>query len=154
MLWILLFLQQTALGQQFGSGGATVVYIPLDERFTTRQLFLNLAHLTDFDVQTPPLHCICRKKAPANLTALDQWLEDTIFPKGNSRAPVAAVISAELYLYGGLIQSRISNTSQAEVAKRLDKLVSIKRRAPSMKVYLSSVVMRIPAYSGGTEEPW
>lgn len=60
----------------------------------------------------------------------------------------ALIISGECFLYGGLINSRISNDSTATVAARLNKLVGYKASYPSLKIYLSSVVMRIPAYNG------
>jgi hypothetical protein len=52
----------------------------------------------------------------------------------------------EMYLYGGLIASRISNDSETEIKLRIDRLEQLKRDNPKLKIYASAVVMRIPAY--------
>jgi len=67
----------------------TVLFLPLDERFTTRDAFIHLAYTTNFQVMTPPTTILPHHKAPANLTALDAWMEANI---GNADA---AIISAE-----------------------------------------------------------
>lgn len=58
-----------------------------------------------------------------------------------------------MYLYGGLIASRISNDTQAEISKRLDSLELRKVFNKGLKIYASAVVMRIPASDGDFEEP-
>lgn len=49
-----------------------MLYVPIDERFATRQNFLNLATLIegDYEILTPPVDIICKLKQPANLDAL------------------------------------------------------------------------------------
>lgn len=64
---------------------------------------------------------------------------------------MTAIVSAEMVLYGGLIASRSSNDTTKEVLDRLDRLVDVGRR---IKMYVSTVVMRIPSYDGDFEEPW
>jgi hypothetical protein len=65
------------------------------------------------------------------------------------------IISVEMILYGGLINSRISNDTQAEILGRLARLDSLLRRvAPNALTLYTSVVMRIPSYNGDFEEPW
>ena len=134
----------------------TVLYIPLDERFTTRNAFLNLAGVTDQNVLTPPLSYISQHKRPANLSLIDGWIEQhaAAAVAVSSVVNLALVVSLEMYVYGGLIQSRISNTTQGEVDARLQQLVSLRERYPSMRTYVSAVVMRIPSYNGDFEEPW
>ncbi len=83
-----------------------------------------------------------------------------------------AIISAEMYLYGGLIGSRISNDTIDTVTYRLQRLIAVQvvhfynffnilktdfrfqQNYPFVTFMVSSVVMRIPAYNGDTEEPW
>ena len=64
------------------------------------------------------------------------------------------IISAEMFLYGGLISSRISNDTTATILTRAKKLLSYSMTFPDLKMYISNVVMRIPAYDGDFEEPW
>ncbi|CAF5207837.1 unnamed protein product, partial [Rotaria magnacalcarata] len=68
--------------------------------------------------------------------------------------PCSLLISTEQLIYGGLINSRISNTSYDELNSRLNTLVGLKREfASKLQIYLSSVIMRIPAYNEDFEEP-
>ena len=99
-----------------------------DERFTTRDAFLNLAKVTDYDVRTPPTDVISFRKVPANLTAIDEWVD------ANVQDAHAFIVSLELFVYGGLIQSRISNSTQAEVDARLQRLIDLHRRVPDLKM--------------------
>ena len=44
-----------------------VLFLPLDERFTTRDAFLNLAKTTPFDFITPPVALLPHLKVPSDL---------------------------------------------------------------------------------------
>jgi len=96
---------------------------------------------------TPDMEYISKWKTSANLSYIDEWIENNL-----SKADVI-LFSAEMYLYGGLIQSRISDDDTDLIMQRLQKIVQYKTRYPNLKIYLSSVVMRIPAYSLNFEEP-
>jgi hypothetical protein len=89
-----------------------VFYIPLDERFTTRFAFLNVARITPFNVITPPMDMISSYRQPANETAMDAFTAQYL-PQSD-----AAVISMELFAYGGLINSRCSNDSTDAIEAR------------------------------------
>lgn len=67
----------------------TVLFLPIDERFTTYDAFLNLARATPFRVLAPPPALLPSHKVPAPLPELDQWMA-TNLPLAD-----AAVISAE-----------------------------------------------------------
>jgi hypothetical protein len=125
-----------------------ILYLPLDERFTTRDLLLNLGKITSFEIETPPKELLSKWKTPADLDSIDNFIEERI-----SSADLL-LISAEMYLYGGLIASRISNDTTTEILSRLGKLFSYSRKYPNLDIYVSNVVMRIPSYNGDFEEPW
>lgn len=128
---------------------STLLFLPLDERFTTRDLTLNLARLApQFNVLTPPPALLPLHKRAANPKTLMEWVEQ--------RAAAADVLIAsfEMIVYGGLIASRVSNDSSAIITRRVNWLNALPTRFPSLAVYLNSVVMRIPAYNGDFEEPW
>ena len=134
----------------------TILFIPLDERFTTRSIVLNLARLIQDDVTllTPPIELISHWKQPADPTKLFQWLHDQITNSCSSSISCSLLISTEQLLYGGLINSRLSNTSLDELNSRLNTLIEYKRTFGSkLQIYLSSVIMRIPAYNEDFEEP-
>ena len=124
-----------------------IIYLPLDERFATRDTFLNLARLTPVQVLTPPRHLLPNQKKTVDLARLDHWLADQI-KKSN-----IMILSAEMFLYGGLINSRLSFTTQKALQNRLSRLSTYQQENPDLKIYLSTVIMRIPAYSLALEEP-
>lgn len=125
----------------------SVLFVPLDERFVTRDSVLNIARVTPFVVSSPGAADIGHRKSPSNVTFLQQWLEERA---GDAQM---AIISVEQLLYGGLIPSRCSNESSSVIADRVAWLAGFARRHPSLRLYLSTVVMRIPAYDGDFEEP-
>ncbi len=124
-----------------------LLYLPLDERFATRDLFISFADLTDFTLITPDKSMLPVKKTPPNLKALIEWT------KNNAIQADAAVISADMMLYGGLIGSRISLDSLDEVRARLKVFAEIRRQNPRLPIFVSSTVMRMPSYNGAEEEP-
>lgn len=128
----------------------TIVFVPLDERYATRGLWLNLVRLAQgqYDVKTPPLDLICRRKVPGNIPMLQNWLTEHV-PASHS-----VVLSFEQLVYGGLIASRTGNESLSIIEERLGWLVSLRRQHARTKFYLSTTVMRIPSYNGDFEEPW
>ena len=115
-----------------GASAYKILYIPLDERFTTRFAFLNLARVTPYEVLTPPMSIISNLREPAPLPQLDAWME------ANMPLADAAVISLELYVYGGLITSRISNDSTAVVSSRLQQLVQLCQKYPHVQIHLGT----------------
>jgi len=54
----------------------TLLYLPLDERYTTRDAFLNLAASTPFNVLTPPTELLPSLRTPPNLTLLHLWVNE------------------------------------------------------------------------------
>ena len=122
----------------------TVLYVPLDERFATRGMFLNMARLLppdEFDVVTPGVELLPRRKRFADPDGVLDWLERAASDAAAS-GPVLAVVSAEMVLYGGLIASRSSNDTSAVVQRRLDRITRMGEGG--LNIFLSTVVMRIP----------
>jgi len=126
----------------------SVLFLPLDERYTTRDAFIMLAQSSDYCILTPDKTLLPYWKQDCDINALHKWVESTM-PKVKT-----AIISSEMYLYGGLITSRRSNETLSTITKRLDKLVAYTARYPDINMFVSNVVMRIPAYNGDFEEPW
>ncbi len=126
---------------------ATLLFLPLDERFTTRELFLSDAKLTPFKILTPDTALLPRQKIAPEMNSLRDWTR--LAAKDSD----VGIISAEMLVYGGLIASRISDDSLETAAKRLRILEAIKRENPKMRLFVSSTVTRIPAASSSEEEP-
>ncbi|CAF1015168.1 unnamed protein product [Didymodactylos carnosus] len=137
----------------------SLLFIPLDERFTTRNIVLNLGNLIkdDYELITPSLDIISHWKSPANIDALQTWLNEEIIKSNctNENNNICySLISSELLFYGGLIHSRCSNDSVSIIQSRIEQLINLKRKySSSLKLYLSQIIMRIPAYDEDFEEP-
>lgn len=125
----------------------SLLYLPLDERFTTRDLFLSFTEITSFQAITPERSMLPQKKKLSNVKELMDWTAKT------ANRVEAAVISADMFLYGGLIASRTTNDSITEVQARLKVLEEIRLKNPHLPIFVSTTVMRMPQYSSSDEEP-
>jgi len=126
-----------------------LLFAPLDERFTTRVAFENLAALTPYQLTSMPDSLMPSLKQAASPDEIVDWFTSEVGTAEGS------VLSLEMLLYGGLIQSRISNDTTEQVKARFDKVVQKWRLGGgSCQMYASQVVMRIPSYDGDFEEPW
>lgn len=124
-----------------------LLFLPLDERFATRDLFLSLSKITDFEVLTPEKSKLPNKKLAPDMNYLIEWTRKT------AKEAYFAVISADMLLYGGLIASRTSLDSAGQIRARLKTLETIRRENPKLPIYVSSTVMRMPSYPSAEEEP-
>lgn len=126
----------------------TILYLPLDERFATRDTFLNLAEITPYCILSPSVDILPLLKVSGNIEEIHKWVDD------NAPRADAMIISAEMFLYGGLIASRISNDTIDTIQSRVNKLANYVVQYPHLNIFVSNVVMRIPSYDGDFEEPW
>jgi len=122
----------------------TVLFVPADGRPVTRDLFLRLAQLTDFRVQTPPREVLGDRTDGADLGALWLWVDD------HATQADLCIASTEMLCYGGLVASRVSTEPNPAVEARADHLLQVAGRIPA---YLAAVNMRIPVAADSDEEP-
>lgn len=122
-----------------------VVFLPMDERFCTRDYLLMMADVFDIKVKTPGRKMLGQKKVPADLDAIWSWLE------ANVEEGDILILSYDMLLYGGLIPSRTSLDSVKTLRRRLDRLSKIKKG--NNKLYIASTITRIPDYDYSDEEP-
>jgi hypothetical protein len=124
-----------------------ILFLPIDERFTTYELFCKYARVADIEVVTIPFEKMGLQKRPANKQEIIKIINQQI-SKIDS-----AVISAEMLLYGGLIPSRIDNETIESLCSALDILKKIREYRPDIQIYVSASVLRIPKTSSSNEEP-
>jgi hypothetical protein len=79
-----------------------LIFLPVDERFCTRDYFIMLAGAAGLDVVSPDKSFLGQKKTPPDLERLHEWALDTVQPGD------AMIASVDLLVHGGLIPSRIS----------------------------------------------
>jgi hypothetical protein len=124
---------------------ARIVFVPVDERFCTRDYFLLLAEGAGLQVVTPALAELGQKKTSPDLERLGRSVLASI---GDGDTVIASV---DMLVHGGLIPSRISLESLDTVEDRLSIFPAMRRKAD--RVYASVCVTRTPFYNSSEEEP-
>jgi hypothetical protein len=122
-----------------------VVFLPVDERFCTRDYFLLLARAANINVVTPPKSYLGAKKTPPDIRRLLKWLDETVLPGDY------LVLSIDMLVHGGLIPSRMSIETLDTLKERLGLLERLKDR--DVKIYATMTVTRTPFYNSAEEEP-
>ncbi|MDD3409850.1 MAG: DUF4127 family protein [Eubacteriales bacterium] len=125
-----------------------IMLLPLDERpcnaaFPALMMRGNAA----FELLAPPRALLGDKKRPADTEALWGWCEQHIAECS------AAVLSLDLWVYGGIVPSRLHHLSLEEARRRLDRLRALRRLAPGVRLYAFNLITRAPAYNSSDEEP-
>lgn len=124
-----------------------VVLLPLDERPCNYVFPQKIFKETDINVITCDSSILGRKKTPANLKAIDDFLIK------ETKDAFGLVISIDMLLYGGIVPSRLHHQSEMELVKRIDIIREIKRNNPEIKIFAFDLIMRCPQYSFSEEEP-
>lgn len=125
-----------------------ILFIPLDERPCNQKYpYVLLSGNKEIELHTPPANILSNAKTPANIDAL--WA----FVNAEIAKCDCAILSMDMLVYGGLIPSRIHQTSQADLIERCDRLYALKAANPSVLFYGYDCIMRIPSYNGNGEEP-
>ena len=149
LLFFLLCLISSSSLSLSSSNITNILYVPLDERYATRGMWLNMVRMLSNDTTTTTTLSNSQlplRKRSASPDDILNWME-------NQNNVSVAIVSLEMVLYGGLIASRVSNDTTSTILKRLDRFLDIVV-SKKMPTYLSTVVMRIPSYDGDFEEPW
>lgn len=120
-----------------------IVFLPLDERFCTKDYFIMLAESFNLNVLFP--ENFGYKKIPADVDYISDWLVKNV--KKNDYL----IISLDMLLHGGLIPSRIDFYTIETLMERLKVLRRLKER--DVKIYAVKTLSRIPKYNSDDEEP-
>ena len=125
-----------------------ILYLPLDERPCNSLLPQRMVAVRrDITLISPPATLLGSKKVAADPDRLFTFIENNI---DNANA---LVISIEMLVYGGLLPSRLHQDDQQLLIARLDRLLTLTRRYPHLKVYAFNLIMRTPRYDSSDEEP-
>jgi len=113
-----------------------VVCLPLDSRPCCARFPAQLAQWCGVACVTPPPSEMDDFTRPAPFSASRAFLEREL-PGAD-----AAVICVDHLCYGSLLASREESVSEREALDRLNRLVELRRRHPSMPVHGVSVILR------------
>jgi hypothetical protein len=92
----------------------------------------------DVEVVTPPRNLLGRFTEFGKSDEIIKWLKTQ-----NLKSFDAAIISLDMLAYGGLVAMREYETTESEAMKRADFIRQIRKIAPKMPIYGSSVIMRL-----------
>ncbi|HEY8426141.1 MAG TPA: DUF4127 family protein [Limnochordales bacterium] len=124
-----------------------IVVLPLDERPCNHTYPGMLGAVGGVEVRVPPASLMGRKKQPADVDALAEWLKEA------AETADGLVVAAETLAFGGLIPSRVVSTPTEQALARLRVLEEVRRRRPGLPIFVQGVIMRTPAYDSDDEEP-
>lgn len=127
-----------------------VLCLPLDDRPCNFDAMHELGRVASIDVRLPPLSLVSSHSDQFEFEKLYDWLD---FQLGWNEA---AVISLEMFLYGGLIRSRKSAVSEEQALTRLERLFELLSRHKNTKVYLGCVLLRlsVTVNASQSEDDW
>jgi hypothetical protein len=135
----LLFLSCLTFGQNQPKMSARILLVPLDDRPPCLQMPVRLGAVADAEIVTPPRELLGNFTTPGDSEKIIEWLKNQDLQKFD-----AAVVSLDMLAYGGLVAMReYGNVSRETAQKRIDFVREMKRRAPRLPVYGSSVIMRL-----------
>ncbi|MGL4588825.1 MAG: DUF4127 family protein [Mycoplasmatales bacterium] len=126
----------------------TIKLLPLDERPCNIKFAEKLCQVRDeIKLICPEPKIYGQKKQAADLDSI------TNFSISNNQVVDYFVVSLDMFLYGGLLPSRLHQKSFEQICERLELLKKIKQTNPQLKIYAFSTIMRTPSYNSCDEEP-
>ncbi len=117
---------------------ARILLIPLDDRPTSLQFTVRMGQIGDADVVSPPIELLGRFTTPGQSDKIIAWIEQQDLTTFD-----AAIVALDMLAYGGLVGSRVHDVSSDTALKRLAVVAAMRKRAPALKIYGQSVVMRL-----------
>ncbi len=123
-----------------------IVLIPLDERPCNAR-FPTMMPGGRYHTVVPPLSLLGKKKAPADVGALERWL------RAQAEDADYLILSLDMMLYGGIVPSRLHRLSEEEIDAKMSFLEGLKKRNSHLRIYAFQLIMRCPSYSSSDEEP-
>ena len=122
-----------------------ILFLPVDERFCTRDYFIHMASAAGLEVITPEKRMLGMKKTQPDIGNLHHWMRKNISDVRH------AIISMDMLIHGGLIPSRMSLDLPETLEKRMEFLKELRKE--NINVYASVCVTRAPFYDSAEEEP-
>ncbi len=147
---LLLALWGTVLGAQSLVGfKCKVLFIPLDERPPCFQFPLKMSEIGKIEMVAPPRELLGRFTTPGQCEAIISWIEKQPLEQFD-----AAIVSLDMLAYGGLVSSRVADTPLEVALKRAAIIRKIRSLNPRIRIYGSSVIMRLAPTADGKNEAY
>ncbi|MBK9315754.1 MAG: DUF4127 family protein [Acidobacteria bacterium] len=115
-----------------------LVLLPIDDRPAVGQFAQMIGQVADHMVTMPPKELLGRFTRPGDSARIESWLRAQEYSKVD-----ALIVSVDMLAFGGLVASRVNQTSIEDAEKRLDFFSWFKAKYPRVPVYAFSVIMRV-----------
>jgi Protein of unknown function (DUF4127) len=126
-----------------------VLFIPLDERPPCFQFPLKMSEIGNIEMVAPPRELLGRFTTPGQCEAIIAWIEKQPLEQFD-----AAIVSLDMLAYGGLVASRVADTPLDLALKRAAIIRKIRVLNPRIRIYGSSVIMRLAPTADGKNEAY
>ncbi len=135
---LVLLLVASVFGQNQSKPNAKILLIPLDDRPPCLQFPVRMGAIGDAEIVTPPRELLGRFTEFGKSDEIIAWVK-----KQNLKSFDAAIVSVDMLAYGGLVAMRVHETGDAAAMQRLAFVKEMRSLAPKLKIYASSVIMRL-----------
>lgn len=126
-----------------------ILLLPLDDRPAVAQFAQMIGAIADNEVMMPPKEMLGRFTTPGDTKKIQDWLSIVDYGKFD-----AVIISVDMLAYGGLVGSRVPDTTQAEAMGRLEFFRWLKRKYPEVPIYAFNVLMRVAPTASADTRVW
>jgi hypothetical protein len=126
-----------------------ILLIPLDDRPPCLQFAVKMGNIADAQLVTPPRELLGRFTDFGKSDAIIDWLKAQDLSQYD-----AAIISMDMLAYGGLVASRVHVTDLEKASQRIDIVRVIRQKNSKLRIYGSSVIMRIAPTADGKNETY
>ena len=124
-----------------------ILLIPLDDRPPCLQFPVRMGLIGDAQIVAPPVELLGKFIEPGKSDRIIEWIKQQ-----DLKSFDAAVISVDMLAYGGLVAMRVHDTNDQTALKRLAFIKEMRKLAPQLKIYGSSVIMRLAPTGTGANE--
>lgn len=115
-----------------------LVLVPIDDRPAVGQFAQMIGAIADHQVTLPPRELLGRFTQAGDTAKLAEWLQAQDYAKTD-----ALIVSLDMLAYGGLVASRVHNTTTDAAVGRLEFFRWFKKKYPRVPVYVFSTIMRV-----------
>lgn len=126
-----------------------ILFVPLDDRPPCLQFPYQMGHIAGVELVSPPRELLGRFTQAGKSDGIIDWLATQDLGQFE-----AAIVSIDMLAYGGLVASRVHATPVAQAMSRVSILRALRTKAPRLKIYGSSVIMRLAPTADGKNEAY
>ncbi|MES3017777.1 MAG: DUF4127 family protein [Bacteroidota bacterium] len=123
--------------------------IPLDDRPPSLQFTVKMGLIGNAEIISPPKDLLGKFTRSGEPDLIIDWIRNQ-----DLKSFAAAIISFDMLAYGGLVASRVHQTTVELALQRINIIQEIKKSASKLPIYGQSVIMRLAPTSDGKNEAY